>query len=180
VFPSHILPADGARGRGERGAAPVTMGAAKLDLVLLALEALTGITSEAMLQTAQEVGAAPILRDRVTLWRLRQANPWRRGRGRKGLDLEEAQALVAVGTRLAQQHHATIRAAVAAWEEGQLHHPPLVDYLERFADLWRDRLQPAAPSTMEAMALKLLVDLLFYGGPAGPQRLWLALLEEAG
>jgi hypothetical protein len=51
---------------------------AQLDLVLLALEALAGIGSEAMLRTAAELNLADVVADRVSLWRLRQSSPLRK------------------------------------------------------------------------------------------------------
>jgi hypothetical protein len=35
-----------------------------------------------------------------------------------------------------------------------------------------------SPDLLTQLALKLLIDLLFYGGPNGHRRLWLALLER--
>lgn len=54
---------------------------AQLDLVLLALEALVGIGSEAVLQAAADLNLQDVVSDRVSLWRLRQSNPLRRGTG---------------------------------------------------------------------------------------------------
>ncbi len=54
---------------------------AHLDLVLLALEALTGMGSEEMLAGAKSLNLHTILTDRIALWRLRQSSPLRRGRG---------------------------------------------------------------------------------------------------
>jgi hypothetical protein len=42
---------------------------AQLDLVLLALEALANIGSEAILQAAKELNLADVVADRVALWR---------------------------------------------------------------------------------------------------------------
>jgi hypothetical protein len=70
---------------------------AQLDLVLLALESLAGIGSEAMLQAATELNLESVVADRVALWRLRQSSPLRKGQGgRKKLDIEEARALVLI------------------------------------------------------------------------------------
>jgi hypothetical protein len=83
---------------------------AQLDLVLLALEALAEIGSEAMLKVAAELNLEPMVADRVALWRLRQSNPLRKGQGgRKKLDVEEARSLVLISCNLAKQHQALIR-----------------------------------------------------------------------
>jgi hypothetical protein len=55
----------------------------QLDLVLLALETLTGIGSEAMLSAATSLNLESKVPDRVALWRLRQSNPLRKGQGGK-------------------------------------------------------------------------------------------------
>ena len=76
---------------------------AHLDLILLALEALTGIGSEAMLNAAIELNLESVISDRVALWRLRQSNPQRKSSGgRKKLDVEEARALVLIICYLAR------------------------------------------------------------------------------
>jgi hypothetical protein len=36
-----------------------------------------------------------------------------------------------------------------------------------------------SPEQLTQLALKLLIDLLFYSGPNGHRRLWLALLDRA-
>ncbi|NEQ26848.1 MAG: DUF3038 domain-containing protein, partial [Microcoleus sp. SIO2G3] len=66
---------------------------AQLDLVLLSLEALAGIGSEAMLQAAEDLNLTDRVGDRVALWRLRQSSPLRKGQGRKRMDVEEALSL---------------------------------------------------------------------------------------
>lgn len=47
---------------------------AHLDLVLMALEALTGMGSEEMLSGAKSLNLQQILTDRIVLWRLRQSS----------------------------------------------------------------------------------------------------------
>lgn len=161
---------------------------AQLDLVLLALEALVGLGSEAMLQAAIDLNLDSVLSDRVTLWRLRQSSPLRKGQGgRKKLDVEEARALVLVSCHLAQQHQALIRQAVALLEQlaeqnREPHRAALLgDYLDAFSNTYEERMEDstATPQTLTDLALKLLIDLLFYSGPGGARRLWLALLDRA-
>ncbi|MCA1903742.1 MAG: DUF3038 domain-containing protein [Cyanobacteria bacterium KgW148] len=155
---------------------------AHLDLVLMALEALTGMGSEEMLSGAKSLNLQQILTDRIVLWRLRQSSPLRRGKGgRKKLDIEEALALVKVSAYLASKHHQVIRQAVDRLEQchSSPHQEPiLADYLDRFWQLYTDRMgdQPAPPR-VEKLALKLLVDLLFYSAKAGSKHLWLSLIE---
>jgi hypothetical protein len=160
---------------------------AQLDLVLLALEALTGLGSDAMLAAADSLGLSELLSDRVNLWRLRQASPLRKGQGRKKLDVDEARALVLVTCNLAVSHRDTIRQAVARLEQalgqGQPPHrtAQLGDYLDAFDNAYQDRMEgdpTATTDELTALGLKLLVDLLFYSGHGGSRKLWITLLDR--
>ncbi len=162
---------------------------AQLDLVLLALEALAGIGSEAMLQAAADLNLESIVSDRVGLWRLRQSNPLRKSSGgRKKLDVEEARSLVFIICHLARQHQELIRRAVALLEQmaeqnSEPHRAALLgDYLDTFSNTYQERMEQGENVSSELLtqlALKLLIDLLFYSGPNGHRRLWLALLDRA-
>lgn len=161
---------------------------AQLDLVLLALEALAGIGSEAMLQAAIALNLEAVVADRVALWRLRQSSPLRKGQGgRKKLDVEEARALVLICCHLARAHQELIRRAVTLLEQvteqnREPHHVSLLgDYLDRFHNMYQERMEEdngVTPEALTQLALKLLIDLLFYSGPNGSRRLWLALLDR--
>lgn len=162
---------------------------AQLDLVLLALEALATIGSEAMLQAAIDLQLESMVSDRVALWRLRQSSPLRKGQGgRKRLDVEEARALVLISCHLAQQHQPLIRRAVALLEQlTEQHQEPhqaalLGDYLDAFSNTYQERMEDGETTSTQQLthlALKLLIDLLFYSAPNGSRRLWLALLDRA-
>ncbi len=162
---------------------------AQLDLVLLALEALAKIGSEAMLQAAAELNLEAVVADRVALWRLRQSSPLRRGQGgRKKLDVEEARALALISCHLARHHQELIRRAVALLEQlteqnREPHQAALLgDYLDAFHNMYQERMEEgeaATPAHLTHLALKLLIDLLFYSSTGGVRRLWLALLERS-
>lgn len=161
---------------------------AQLDLVLLALESLTGLGSDAVLAVADQLGLSEILSDRVNLWRLRQASPLRKGQGRKKLDIDEARALVLVITHLAMTHQGILRQAVAhletALEQGRPPHRValLGNYLDAFIEAYQKRMEADSTSTpddLNPLALKLLIDLLFYSGQGGARKLWLALLDRS-
>lgn len=161
---------------------------AQLDLVLLALEALAGIGSEAMLQAASDLNLTEVVADRVSLWRLRQSSPLRRGQGRKRLDVEEARAIVLITCHLAKQHQELIRRAIALLEQlteqnRQPHEAALLgDYLDTFSNTYQERMaegEKASPAQLTHLSLKLLIDLLFYSAANGSRRLWMALLERS-
>ncbi len=162
---------------------------AQLDLILLALESIANIGSDAMLQAANTLNLESVITDRVSLWRLRQANPLRKGQGgRKKLDVEEARAMVLICCHLAKQQSELIRRSVALLEQlTEQNRPPhqaalLGDYLDKFQNTYQERMEETTTPSSEVLThlgLKLLIDLLFYGGPQGARRLWLALLERS-
>lgn len=162
---------------------------AQLDLVLLALETLTKIGSEAMLSAAIDLGLESKVPDRVALWRLRQSNPLRKGQGgRKKLDVEEARSLVLIICYLAKQHQELIRRAVSLLEQmAEADREPhqaamLGDYIDAFCNTYEERMEEddkISTTMLTRLALKLLVDLLFYSSPGGHRRLWLALIDRS-
>lgn len=160
-----------------------------LDLVILALEAIANITSETILQAATILELTPIIKDRVELWRLRQANPWRKSSGgRKKLDVEEARSLVLIICYLAKQERELLRRAVSLLEQvtAQNKEPHtmalLGDYLDKFINLYQERMAEETAinsDDLSQLGLKLLIDLLFYSGNNGHRLLWLAILGKA-
>ena len=159
-----------------------------LDLLLLALEALASIGSEAVLKAAEALKLKEIIANRVELWRLRQANPLRKSSGgRKKLDVEEARSLVLIISYLAKQQQELIRRAVSLLEQmteqnKEPHRIALLgDYLDKFTNTYEERMleRDLSPDILSQLALKLLIDLLFYSSYNGHRRLWLALLDYA-
>lgn len=160
-----------------------------LDLIILALEAIAGITSDSILQAATTLNLDSIIKDRVDLWRLRQANPWRKSSGgRKKLDVEEARSLVLIICHLAKNEKELLRRAVSLLEQvTEQNQEPykmalLGDYLDKFTNLYQERM--VAETTIKSeqlyqLGLKLLVDLLFYSGNNGNRLLWLAILGQS-
>ncbi len=160
-----------------------------LDLVILALEAIANISSDRILQVAKELELESLVSDRVALWRLRQSNPLRNSSGgRKKLDVEEAKSLVLIICYLAKQEGELLRRAVNLLEQvTQQNKPPhqtslLGDYLDKFTNLYQERMIESPennPLSLQDIALKLLIDLLFYSGANGHRLLWLAILESS-
>ncbi|MGF1541439.1 MAG: DUF3038 domain-containing protein [Pleurocapsa sp.] len=160
-----------------------------LDLVLLAIEAIAEITSEDILKAAKELNLELIASDRISLWRLPQSNPHRKSTGgRKKLEVEEARSLVLIICYLAKQHQELIRRAVSLLEQitaqnKQPHQTALLGkYLDKFINYYQERIEvPALTLTqsLSQLALKLLIDLLFYSGDRGHRLLWLAIFDSA-
>lgn len=161
---------------------------AQLDLLLLGLESLSGEISEAVLAAAKALNLEKQIGDRVALWRLRNANPLRRSSGgRKEVDIEEARALVLVIAHLAAQQQARIRSTLeqlesAVEQELSPFRQPLVgDYLDEFISHYRSRMVDGDvrdENSLAELALRILIELMFYSSPRGAQRLWKALLNR--
>jgi Protein of unknown function (DUF3038) len=161
----------------------------QLDLVLLSLEAIAALGSEAMLQSAKDLNLESVIADRVSLWRLRQSNPQRKSSGgRKKLDIEEGRALVLIACQLAHQEQSTIRSAVSlledTWRKDRLpqQEPVLADYTDKFVELYQERMEDVpniSPEVLSKAACKMLIDLLFYSTPNGHKHLWASLLNRS-
>lgn len=159
-----------------------------LDLVILSLEAIANITSETILQAATTLNLESIVKDRVELWRLRQANPWRKSAGgRKKIDVEEARSLVLIICYLAKQEKELLRRAVSLLEQVTTQNKEphtmalLGDYLDKFTNLYQERMAESTALNSDELyqlGLKLLIDLLFYSGNNGHHLLWLAILGK--
>ena len=160
-----------------------------LDLVLLALEAIANISSEAILQAAKDLNLESVVGDRITLWRLRASNPQRKSSGgRKKLDVEEARSLVLIICFLANQHQELLRRAVSLLEQATSQNKSphqialLGNYLDQFINYYQDRITNSSdlsPSLISQLAWKLLIDLLFYSGQNGHRLLWIAIFDAA-
>ncbi|MBR8827716.1 MAG: DUF3038 domain-containing protein [Gomphosphaeria aponina SAG 52.96 = DSM 107014] len=164
----------------------------KIDLMLLALEALELGGSEYMLATALTLQIKNIIKNRVILWRLRCSNPWRRSYSRDRLTLEQAKALVAIATFRASQLKVLIRQLLIAEHQMKEKGFPLEsnfrlsEYLERFRAHFTSRMNPrrakvafylAHESELNEFALSLLRELLFCGGIKGMERFWISLFD---
>lgn len=164
----------------------------RIDLLLLALEALELGGSEYMLATAEELELKSLIAGRVSLWKLRCTNPWRRSYSRDELTQDQAKALIIVAGSRAKQLTMLLRQLLNARQELQSKNLPLdqhyrlSEYLERFQAHFRSRMNTrrakvdhylSNPDELNALALDLLTQLLFCAGAAGVQRLWVSLFD---
>jgi hypothetical protein len=174
----------------ERGCSQRTQ--QRIDLIVLAIEALELGGSERMLATAKKLELQEIINNRVVLWRLRCTNPWRRSYTRRSLKLDEAKALVVVANYRARQLTVLIRQLLLAHQQMREkglpleQHFRLSEYLERFRAHFRSRMNPrrakvadytSSDEKLNELALSLLGQLLFCTGTAGAQRLWSSLFD---
>lgn len=164
----------------------------QIDLILLAIEALDIGGSEAIVNAARELELQEIVKNRVTLWRLRCTNPMRRYSQRRPLSVVEAKALVLMACHLARRMTVLIRQLLLANQqlaEKQLspeHHFRLSTYLERFRKHFRSRMNPrragvaayySSDEKLNQLGIYLLGQLLFCTGTSGMQRFWNSLFD---
>ncbi|HEY9695754.1 MAG TPA: DUF3038 domain-containing protein [Trichocoleus sp.] len=163
----------------------------QIDLLLLAIEALDLGGSEAILSAVRELELEDVIRNRVSLWRLRTSNPLRRNSQRRPLSLTEGKALVVIICHLARRLTVLVRQLLLAYEQllekqfSPEHHLRLSNYLERFRAHFRSRMNPKRSAVavydtdekLNELALTLLGQLLFCTGTAGTQRLWSSLFD---
>ncbi|NEQ38927.1 MAG: DUF3038 domain-containing protein [Okeania sp. SIO3I5] len=152
----------------------------KLDMTLLALKVLIGINSESIVRVASKLNIPPKIVDKIALtvgedkgekWAVSENQP---------LKVQEAQSFILVICHLAKQNQALIRRAVALMEQmgtedSKLQSVTLLrEYICNFKKAHQDyywNREKMKPDNSETLALKLLVDLLFYSAPQGCDRL---------
>ncbi len=151
----------------------------RLELVMLALVGLTGVTSETLVEVAEQLNLNSIIADRLT-----QAE---NSQQQQPLTVDEARSLVLIICYLAKQNQALIRRAVALLEqysqsENDLHQVALLrDYLDGFKQMYQEQLSPGdlnSSDSFNSLAIRLLIELLFYSNSNSPQQFWFALLHQ--
>lgn len=163
-----------------------------LDLLLLALEALQLGGSEYMLATATELELNNIVKNRLSLWRLRCSNPWRKCYTRNSLTLSQTKTLVLITCESARKCIIPIRQLLVSVQQMKDKDMPLEnnfrlsEYFSRFQAHFIRRMNPrrakvsiylSAPDELNQLALSLLEELLFCTGIKGKQRFWVSLFD---
>lgn len=164
----------------------------RIDLMLLALEALQLGGSEYMLTTAKELQLESIIKNRLVLWKLRCGNTWRQCYTRETLRVDQAKALVIIIGYQAKQLMVLIRQLLLAYQQMCDKNMPLEnnfrlsEYLERFTVHFRSRMNSnrakvsiylSSPDELNNLAISLLSELLFCSGTKGMQRFWVSLFD---
>jgi Protein of unknown function (DUF3038) len=149
----------------------------ELELVTMAIVALAQVDQLAIGRIAQELQVEPLIADWIAAWPDRQQ-----------LDLEQIRSLVLVVDRLAHQYQPVVRQSVSDLQlMTQAHRlpleaPSLAEYIGNFIKIYQVRFSADNTHSLESLsqaALKLLLELLFYSGSNGHQRLWQALLQRS-
>lgn len=154
---------------------------AKLNLVLLAIKALTGISSDALLRVAGKLNIPSIIADEIVVV-VKEGTKTKLGISQnQPLKLEVTKSTVLVICHLAKQNQALIRRAVALMEQmsAQNQKTQSVTLLREYVYNFQQGYQKYyfdqgnfSQDNPEEIALKLLIDLLFYSSPQGCKRLW--------
>jgi Protein of unknown function (DUF3038) len=163
----------------------------EIDLLLLAIESLELGGAEQVLEMAKEIGLDSVIKNRLSLWRMRSTNPLRRAHSRRVLSVNEAKALTIVACQLSRRYTVTIRQLLT--EQQMLSSkslPPecnfrLSEYLDLFRSHFHSRMNPrrsmvvtyADNDKLNELAIDLLNKLLFCTGTAGMKRFWVSLFD---
>lgn len=163
-----------------------------LDLLLLAIEALQLGGSEYILETAKKLELNQIIKNRISLWRLRCTNPWRQCYNRESLTLSQAKTLVIIIVYNAKRLMIPLRQLVVAVQQMKDKDMPLEnnfriwEYLTRFQAHFTGRMNPNRAKVsvylshrdeLYQLALSLLEELLFCTGTRGMERFWISLFD---
>jgi hypothetical protein len=157
----------------------------RLNILFLALIALTGLEATIVEQSVQELHLSHFSIDLGPSEILCHPQQWGSYPDRP-LSLEAARSLVLIICHIAQKYQELLRRAVTLMEQMQEQGKDaaktalLGDYLGRFQSFYQDYqgMEAIDPRDWERFAFKQLIDLMFYGAMNGHHRLWLVLLEK--
>lgn len=152
--------------------------AIRLELVMLALVALTGVGSDSLVEVAHQLNLDSIIGERLT-------KP-ERSQQQKPLSVDEARALVLIICYLAKENQAFIRRAIDLLEQytksnSDLRQVTLLrDYFDAFSQMYEEQIDGGVSphkNGLNPLAIKLLIELLFYSNSNSPGRFWSALIS---
>jgi Protein of unknown function (DUF3038) len=154
----------------------------ELELVTIAMVALAQIDRLEIGQVAQDLQVESLVANWIEEWPQHQFTDLNQ------LNLEQIRSLVLVVDQLAHKYQSVVRQTITDWQNLTqanrlpLESPPLAEYIGNFIKIYQTRLSGQYTHSIEALsqaALNLLLELLFYGGTQGHQRLWQALLNRS-
>lgn len=159
----------------------------ELELVMIAITALAQIDRQEIGQIAKEIDV------RSTLAAWRKEWPHAKFTIDKQLDSQQLRLLALLVNRLAHKYQMVVRQSVTDWRQIiqvdrlPLESPSLATYINNFISIYQARLSDESrhseamysPESLSQTALNLLIELLFYSGNNGHQRLWQSLLQRS-
>lgn len=158
----------------------------RLEIILLALETIADLTPQNIVQTAKKLNLETEIEKQRGLWRLSSLHTENKSSRNQELELKKARSLVLIICYLARQHQELIRRAVSLLEQAsEENHQPeqttlLANYLDKFFTIYQENQDRIALENISQLALKTLIDLLFYSGNNGHYLLWSVILEDSG
>jgi len=159
-----------------------------LDHLLLAIEAIDLQATDVILELIEQLDLKSVISSRVTLWRIRNTNPYRRNYQRGSLSWSEAKALVMIIATIARNINTHLRLLLDTAQKvsenkidilGLQQNQAYLDaYQQQFRSLYISRMR--SPSVLSDEEIKdlsqyLLTQLLFCSSSLGEQRLWASL-----
>jgi hypothetical protein len=157
----------------------------RLDTILLALQAIADLTPQNILQAAKELNLASVMEEHKDLWWLPRSDSEDEIPRNQELEIKKARSLVLIICHLARQHQELIRRAVSLLEQAtEENQQPeqitlLANYLDKFLKIYQENKDRISLEDISQLALKNLIDLLFYSGNNGHDLLWSVILEDS-
>ena len=162
-------------------------GLERLDLLLLAMEALDLNGGEALVWMSEQLGFGHLFANRVELWTRRCHNPLRRAARRGSLQPVETDALIRILCAMADRLYPILRAMLSQAEPAEITHQRWALFEERLAQLVGERMNPRRgavhvlldPQLGFRQRRLLIQTLALAGGSGGFERLRASLLDAA-
>ncbi len=154
----------------------------ELELVTIAIAALTRIDRVEIEQIAQELQVVSTIADWLNEWPDRQIS------SSQQIDLAQIRSRISIVHHLAQKYQTVVRQNMNYWQQIvqfnrlPVESPALADYIDNFINIYQTRLDREIIHSTEELsqaALNLLIELLFYSSTNGHLRLWNALLHRS-
>ena len=162
-------------------------GLERLDLLLLATEAIDLNGGEAMVLISENLGFGQIFASRVELWTRRCHNPLRRAARRGSLKPLETDALIRILCAMADRLYPVLRELLSKAEPAEINQRRWELFETRMAQLVGERMNPRRgaihamldPQAGLAQRRRLIQSLALAAGNGGFERLRASLLDAA-
>jgi hypothetical protein len=162
-------------------------GLERLDLLLLAAEALDLNGGEVLVLLCEQMGFTALFPNRVELWKRRCHNPLRRVCRRGELAPVESDALIRLVCAMGERLYPLLRVLLSATEPEDISQQRWSLFHQRLSDLVRERMNPRRsgvqrlldPRNSAAIERPLVRSLALAAGTGGFERLRASLLDAA-
>lgn len=163
-------------------------GLERLDLLLLAVEALDYNGGESMVWISNQLGYSALFPNRVELWKRRCHNPLRRSFRRGSLEPAETDALIRILCVMAERLYPMLYQLLSRSEPPELTRERWTLVTARLSDLVRERMNPRRsgvqrlldPEAGAQQRRQLIQSLALAAGEGGIERLRASLMDADG